>query len=98
MSITPATSEPDTCGKDRGLGIPRVSQRSMWLRADARTSMRTSPGPGTGVGTSAQRYSPGDSSRTHPRMDHHGTDLFAARERVGPLPSIDVADALLDER
>ena len=46
-STTPATSQPGTCGSG-GLGSPRVTHRSMWLRALATTRMRTSSGPSGG--------------------------------------------------
>ena len=43
----PSTSQPGTCGSG-GFGSPRVTHRSMWLRALATTRMRTSSAPSSG--------------------------------------------------
>ena len=47
-STMPATSQPGICGSG-GLGMPRVTHKSIWLRALATTRMRTSFSEGSGV-------------------------------------------------
>ena len=49
-STTPAPSAPVMWGNDGGAGMPRATQRSRWLRAEACSRTRTSPAAGSGVG------------------------------------------------
>ena len=53
-STIPATSQPGTCGSG-GRGIPRVSHRSMWLRAEATGRTLTSPTSTTGSSMAPKR-------------------------------------------
>src|SRR5690606_4097176 len=69
-STTPAPSAPRMWGRCDGAGSPWLTHRSRWLSPVARKSIRTWPGPGSGVSISPSEKAsiPVVSVRSHARM------------------------------
>ncbi len=90
---------PGTCGSG-GLGMPRVTHRSMWFRALATTRTCTSSAPRSGSSIVPQRYAPGDSSRiqrSSPSPVHrsHADRVgvgFDPHDEVAALPHVDAVE------
>src|SRR5919201_1425144 len=88
-STTPEGSTPSTCGSFTGIAyLPeRTTRSSVRFTDTARTRISTSPGPGTGVGTSSRRITSGapNSRMTIAFTLAHGVRDERLRRRRAPL-------------